>query len=323
MLNNKRKSSSSPIKKSFSSKLKTISIALPSSVIDNAQSKELRSYLVGQIARTCAIFRVDEIIIYHDSQHKGTYKDKLNFCLTNLQYLETPQYMRKTLFPFSDDLSKAGLMNPLDVCHQLRANEYSVYREGIVLKRPVKNNEGSWVDIGLRKYCFVEVSLPEKTRVTIKLSKESKEIHDKSELNIENGNNDKFYKGIIVSSFEPKQKGLYWGYIVRVANSFEDIFKDSIFNNENYDLIIGTSDKGEYCDDIKFPQFEHCLIVFGGIQGIEGVIESDEKSKIRENDFQKLFNMYINTCPKQGSRTIRTEEALIITLSALQGKLLK
>ena len=72
----------------------TLTIAIPSSIIDNAQSKELRSYLVGQIARTCSIFNIDEIVIFHDSLNKGTYKDKLNFCLTNIQYLENPNYLR-------------------------------------------------------------------------------------------------------------------------------------------------------------------------------------------------------------------------------------
>ena len=30
---------------------------------------------------------------------------------------------------------------------------------------------------------------------------------------------------------------------------------------------------------------------------------------------------YLNVCPDQGSRTIRTEEAVLIALSALRGKI--
>jgi len=40
-------------------------------------------------------------------------------------------------------------MNPLDAAHHLRANEWSKYREGVVIKRPVKDGKGSWVNIGL------------------------------------------------------------------------------------------------------------------------------------------------------------------------------
>jgi methyltransferase len=71
------------------------------------------------------------------------------FFVTNLEYLETPQYLRKTLFPRSPALRFAGLMNPLDANHHVRADEWSQYREGCVVKRPVKDNKGSWVNIGL------------------------------------------------------------------------------------------------------------------------------------------------------------------------------
>ena len=35
-------------------------------------------------------------------------------------------------------------------------------------------------------------------------------------------------------------------------------------------------------------------------------------------DPRTTFDMYINTCPNQGSRTIRSEEAILISLSYLQ-----
>lgn len=39
----------------------TLSIALPGSILDNAQSPELRTYLAGQIARAACIYKVDEV----------------------------------------------------------------------------------------------------------------------------------------------------------------------------------------------------------------------------------------------------------------------
>lgn len=44
----------------------TASIAVPSSIVDNAQSPELRSYLVGQIARSLVIYNIDEIVVYDE-----------------------------------------------------------------------------------------------------------------------------------------------------------------------------------------------------------------------------------------------------------------
>ena len=41
------------------------------------------------------------------------------------------------------------------------------------------------------------------------------------------------------------------------------------------------------------------------------------------SDAHKLFDMWVNVCPRQGSRTIRTEEAVLITLARLQAPILR
>ncbi len=64
----------------------------------------------------------------------------------------------------------------------------------------------------------------------------------------------------------------------------------------------------------------HALIVFGGVHGIEECTKADESIEHEpavaagpdlhdDNDTfaQSLFHMWINTCPEQGSRTIRSE----------------
>jgi predicted SPOUT superfamily RNA methylase MTH1 len=286
----------------------TLSIVIPSSIVDNAQSKELRTYLVGQIARTAGIFRVDEIIIFHDILNKKLDKDYISFFVTNLQYLETPQYLRKTLFPRSDDLVCSGLMNPLESSHHVRIDEWCAYREGCVLNRPVKKGEGSWVNIGLTKDCKIDTQLEDKTRVTVKLNETAFDQRLKN------------YSGVAVSMEDPKEHGLYWGYTVRVAETFKEIFDNSYYP-EGYDFIIGTSDKGEdytTADYQAHKDFKHSLLFFGGLQGIEGMMESDEHFR---SDEKTVFDLYLNTCLKQGLRTIRTEEAILISLAVLKPKL--
>lgn len=285
----------------------TISVLIPSSIVDNAQSKELRTYLIGQIARTIGIFKVEELIIYHDKLKSE--KDYINYFVKNLQYLETPQYLRKTLFPKSDDLLTSGLMNPLDASHHLRINEWCDYREGCVINRPVNGNF-SWVNIGLKKDCKVNAKLEERTRLTVHLNE--KAFDEKL----------KYYTGTPVSMGEPSEKqGIYWGYVVRVVEKYSEVFSESIYK-EKYDLIIGTSDKGESyleADYAKKKNFNHCLIVFGGLQGIQGMLEDDEHTKEK---YQKtMFDFYLNTCLGQGLRTIRTEEAILISLSVLKPEL--
>jgi hypothetical protein len=61
------------------------------------------------------------------------------------------------------------------------------------------------------------------------------------------------------------------------------------------------------------------LVVFGGLHGLEASLESDPN--LDEDDPSLLFHHYVNTCPDQGSRTIRTEEAILITMATLRPKI--
>lgn len=52
----------------------------------------------------------------------------------------------------------------------------------------------------------------------------------------------------------------------------------------------------------------HALVVFGGLQGLEAGVDADPNLEVAEPSV--LFDLYVNTCPSQGSRTIRTEVSL-------------
>jgi len=55
--------------------------------------------------------------------------------------------------------------------------------------------------------------------------------------------------------------------------------------------------------------FSHLLVVFGGLGGLEVAIDADDDLKCSAEDADALFDFWVNTCPNQGSRTIRTEVA--------------
>ena len=140
----------------------TVSIAVPGSIIANAQSSELRAYVAGQIARAAAIYRVDEVIVYQDestssgggTSHGAAAPSRFNpnfFLARILQYLDTPQYLRRALIARHPDLRHAGLLNPLDAPHHVRGDQRAWYREGVVVDRPVKSGKGSLVNVGLQK----------------------------------------------------------------------------------------------------------------------------------------------------------------------------
>ncbi|XP_075971522.1 28S rRNA (uridine-N(3))-methyltransferase [Anticarsia gemmatalis] len=301
--------------------ISTVSIAIPGSILENAQSAELRTYLAGQIARAACVFCIDEVIVFDDIGDKiNTKKSKLEdadgvkvarkSCVQLariLQYLECPQYLRKHFFPLHKDLEFAGLLNPLDAPHHLRMSNDFQFREGITMNKKVKPGKGSQVNVGLLQDVSTDKLLNPGIRVTVRM------------LPTQEGS--KKFKGKIVSLTTPRaETGVYWGYTVRIANNLSQVFTQSPYK-DGYDLTIGTSDKGTPINDLPTKQlkYNHALIVFGGLHGIEAALESDEQ--VQAEDASLLFNHYVNVLPNQGSRTIRTEEAVLIALSSLQSKL--
>ncbi|XP_053551455.1 uncharacterized protein LOC128642702 [Bombina bombina] len=304
------------VRKERKGRQQTLTVALPGSIMDNAQSPELRTYLAGQIARACAIFCVDEIVVF-DETGEGSKSVEGNFegvgkkgqaCVQLariLQYLECPQYLRKSFFPKHPDLQFAGLLNPLDSPHHVRIDEESEYREGVVLDRPIKPGKGSFVNCGMRKEVQIDKQLQVGLRVTARLHKDNPDHRVR--------------RGVVVSPQQPRTEGgLYWGYRVRLASCLSAVFSECPFK-DGYDLSIGTSERGSNVESVTLPAFRHALVVFGGLHGLEASVDSDQNLDI--SDPSVLFNFYLNTCPGQGSRTIRTEEAILISLASLKPRI--
>uniref|UniRef100_T1IZG1 Uncharacterized protein n=1 Tax=Strigamia maritima TaxID=126957 RepID=T1IZG1_STRMM len=291
----------------------TMSIAVPGSILDNAQSRELRTYLVGQIARAATIFNVDEIVVFDDTGSLSSQDEieedimKQNSSCSSmariLQYLECPQYLRKCFFDLHRDLSYAGLLNPLDTPHHLRKDEDFQFRDGVVLEKQ-KSGKGSYVNVGLgHDDILIDKVLQPGLRVTVEV--------------LSSGG--KKRKGRVIDPQILRSKyGIYWGYNVRLAESLGAVFKRCPYEG-GYDVTIGTSDKGVPLNEVQLSEFRHLIVVFGGLKGLEMSLECDKN--LPENDPRDIFTFYVNSCVNQGTRTIRTEEAILITLASLQPNL--
>ena len=172
--------------------------------------------------------------------------------------------------------------------------------------------------MGARKEAKINKVLKPGTRVTVDMKPERRgtfsSLDEKLKKAIERGT-----KLAVAPSVPRTQLGLYWGYSVRLASSLSAVFTEAPYA-EGYDHTIGTSDKGDnvYGDVFKIPKFNHLLIVFGGLKGLEYSLETDESLQVE--DVKDLFDSYVNTCPSQGSGTIRTEEAILISLAAVRSK---
>ncbi|KAJ4795343.1 methyltransferase C9orf114 protein [Rhynchospora pubera] len=292
----------------------TVSIAVAGSIIDNAQSLELATLLAGQIARAATIFRIDEVVVFDNKstssdnaeitgfENEDGNENGAQFLVKILRYLETPQYLRKRLFPMHKNLKYVGLLPPLDAPHHYRKHEWSQIREGVTLDGDRSN--GTPVDVGLMKNILVEQILEPGKRVTVAMGT-NRDL------------NPGVLRKVVPSSCPREEMGLYWGYRIRYAANLSSVFKNSCFKG-GYDHVIGTSEHGQAISssELVLPCFRHLLIVFGGLSGLEESIEED--NNLKGKGTSEVFMSYLNTCPHQGSRTIRTEEAILISLQYFQ-----
>ncbi|KAI9669553.1 MAG: hypothetical protein M1817_004672 [Caeruleum heppii] len=332
----------------------TLSVALPGSIIANAQSPELKATLAGQIARALAVFCVDEIVIFDDGQGNTTrphrpempddqqytgFSDPDHFLIHLLSYLETPPHLRKHLFPLHPNLRSAGTLPSLDMPHHLRADEWCEFREGVTMveerastanstesnfsKLGAKSGKGkqhtranqpsgpvkTLIESGLKKRVMIEADIPPNTRVTLRFAEDEAAASKADHLIAE----------AVAPEVPREEVGYYWGYSVRRAPSISAVFTECPYDG-GYDLSIGTSERGGSINDVSpISKFRHMMVIFGGVAGLEVAVRSDDElANLNVTGPEALFDHWVNLCPGQGSRTIRTEEAVWIGLMGLR-----
>src|SRR5574338_1578031 len=124
-------------------------IAIPDSALSDEQTKRDKSIKVSRFARACAIFRVKRVYIYHDAVSRAEPGDS-NLLKTILQFLDTPQYLRRVLYPRISELEYAGILHPIKAPHHkppedIRKVRVGDFRTGVVAK--VKGQ--LFVEVGL------------------------------------------------------------------------------------------------------------------------------------------------------------------------------
>lgn len=300
----------------------TLSIALPGSIIANAVTHDQKTSLAGQIARACAVFCVDEIVVFDDGQAETrapeqggytAYADPNFFLYHVLTYLETPPNLRRALFPMHPDLKTAGALPSLDMPHHLRSEEWCPYREGITTG-PARGS-GTVVDCGLGVGVKIPETLDPNTRVTLQLDADSPTSWGE------------ILSGTAISPEVPREHaGYYWGYQVRQASSLGSVFTECPYDG-GYDISIGTSERGTSLDTLINPDsasrieptWNHLIVVFGGVAGLEAALSADrELQAAGVSKAEEVFDCWINLVPGQGSRTIRTEEAVWVGMTGVR-----
>jgi len=260
---------------------KHLSIFIPASITAETKDLKIKTYKVGSIGRSAAIFRADQIVVYNDNSDEKEVK----FISDVLTYMNTPQYLRKKVFPISRELKNVGILPPLRTPHHPTDEaEVGDYRQGFTVKRTRK---GTIVDIGADRPALCREKLSINKIFSFRVTKLSK-------------------KDILI---EPDKPDFYWGY--NVLSTYKALYESIL--EVKPDFVIGTSRYAEpitsILDEVKhnIKDAKHVTILFGGpYSGLHELIQG------RKN----LIDLEVNTAPSQGTKTIRTEEAVLITLSA-------
>ncbi|KAI1820463.1 DUF171-domain-containing protein [Xylaria intraflava] len=298
----------------------TVSVAVPGSILSTCCRDDQKTNIVSRIARALAVFSIDEVVVFDDSPldsrptnidtsgYTGDV-DPCGFLDHLLQYMEMPPFMRRTLLPIHPNLKAVGLIASLDIPSHPHHTDWLPYCEGITTAGVPKNGSSTLVDVGRKDPVTITKEVPPRTRVTIR-------VDEKDPLRAE-----------LVDPATPRtEKGYYWGFTIRRCNTLAAVFEECNFEG-GYDMSIGTSERGLAISEAfpekkkDKPNFNHLLIAFGGPSGLEYAAKNDPTLKnmgIARGRTKELFDHWVNILPGQGSRTIRTDEALFIGLSGLR-----
>lgn len=263
-----------------------IAVSLPDTVLEEVATLREKTIKLGLIARACSIYGVDRIEIFNDPNGRG----EMELILKILQYIETPQYLRKRLYKIDKTLKYAGLLHPLRIpSHKKKVSMNSIsvgeVREGVT------NRDGT-AYIGLDMDIKLTSKLEPGRRVTVRVVS---------------------LKPFIGEVIQRERVSEYWGYTV-VPCGIQDIFDDREFR-----LRIATSKYGSSLKSVieslrkELNIQDSVRLIFGSPS--RGLFE------IVGPELTKLSSYVVNLFLEQHVETVRTEEALFAALNLINNLL--
>ncbi|WP_297899254.1 putative RNA uridine N3 methyltransferase [Methanobrevibacter sp.] len=275
---------------------KQVSIFIPDSFLSETTDLKIKTSKIGVVGRALALFQVDQIVIYKDlSQNDDKYLSDADFMADVLEYMNTPQYLRKRVFPIRSELKHVGILPPLRTPHHPIESDLKVgdYRQGFTVRR---NKKGTYIDIGMK------VDSGMKNAENLAFCKEQLSVNKVFSFRVT-----KLAKEVIVTPDEPDD--VYWGY--KTLSTHKSL-KNSL-KLVNPDFVVETT---KYADTINsiFNEFEERLDKAGNI----AIVFGGPYSSISEDLSGFSWDLIkLNTVPSQGTETVRTEEAIVSTLSII------
>lgn len=257
-----------------------LAVSFPDTVLEEKDSPRDKTAKVGLIARACAIYGVDVIEVFKDPGTRGEGAEIRKI----LEYLETPQYLRRRLYPLDDALRYAGMLPPLRIpSHRAKVPidklPVGELREGVV------NADGT-VDIGLDVAPRLGGKAAAGTRVTVRIAS---------------------LKPLVAELYPREKVGEYWGYRVE-EKSVGEVLSDARFR-----VKIATSRLGVPLAEALGP-LEATL---ARTEGVKLIFGSPSKGlfDIIGRELARRVDLVVNLFPEQHVQTVRTEEAILAGLN--------
>ncbi len=275
-------------------------VAIPDSFLYGTPSDIDRTLKIFQLARSLSIFRVENIFIFHDKTINPP-NDEINFIVTLLEYLDTPQYLRKKIYPKMDVLKHAGKLHPIRSFHHKD-------------KVPLENIKNGETRIGVLEkkgnMLFVDVGLDTLIKYQGKIKQPGKKINVKL-----------IKKNNLLTAVDVNRENIheiYWGYKVFRYNLIHEILKkyskSKIILTSRYSEFFKVDSDFTYNLKNNMDVDSSILIVFGSPKF--GLNEIFNKEKINITNYNS-FNFF----PYQGTQTVRLEESIFGVLSILNNLL--
>ncbi len=269
----------------------TLKVAIPdTSLIDGTNLRD-KTTKIGLIARAMAVFRVEEVLVYNTGFLPPSRIRDADLLVKLLKYLDTPQYLRRRVFPKSSSLQYAGTLPPLRTrSHPLQTSLRDLSKGEVRWGVQVRPNQ---VDLGFDKLIDYPDIVSERDPTLFRVAATTPKIELEE-----------------IKRTDVKE---YWGYAVRRIGGLVDFLKESEGITR-----IGFSRKApsfkQLNDDLvsTITGTKSVLAIFGDPE--RGIIElcANEKEDVKHH-----VDFWVNTIEGQGTETVRLEEALFVSLGLL------
>ncbi len=259
---------------------KKLAVSFPDTVLEEKDSLREKTVKLGVIARTCSIYGVDVIEVFRDEKRRG----EPTLIRKVLEYLETPQYLRRRLYPLDETLRYAGLLPPLRIPSHKSIIPIEKLAVGDI-REGITNSDGT-IDIGLDRNPRLKERAGANRRVTVRMTSKSP---------------------LMAEQVQRDQVNEYWGY--RVENrTLEEVFADPKFG-----LRIATSRFGNSLQS-QVVRMRESILRVGGVKLVfgspsRGLFDIVGPEVARKADF------VVNLFAEQHVETVRTEEAIFAGLN--------